>query len=188
MNDGLYPEEEEREVSVYKKELIDWVEALVMAVVFVVLLFTFVMRTAGVNGDSMFPTLENRDALLISRFLYEPKQGDIVVVTRISEPTEPLIKRVIATENQTVDIDFQQGVVSVDGQPLEEPYTFEPTYVQYDVEFPQTVPEGTVFVMGDNRNHSLDSRDSDIGMIDKRYVLGRAFFRIMPFERGGFLS
>ena len=106
------------------------------------------------------------------------------------EENGPIIKRVIATEFQIVDIDFETGTVYVDNMPLDEPYISTPTLDKYDVEFPLTVPEGCIFVLGDNRDVSLDSRSSRIGdggMIDTRYVLGRAVYRVFPFDKmGGF--
>ena len=103
------------------------------------------------------------------------------------ESTEitPIIKRVIATGGQTVDINFDRGVVFVDGEQLDESYVNTPTNVSYDVQFPVTVPEGSVFCLGDNRNHSYDSRASEIGMIDERYVLGKVLWRIFPFHSIG---
>ena len=135
----------------------------------------------------MLQTQQKKDKVIISKVGYEPKYGNIVVVSRNYENeesavgnrfSEPIIKRVIATEYQQVDIDFVTGEVRVDGVLLDEPYINTPTNLQYDISFPVTVPEGCVFVMGDNRNESLDSRSSSIGMVDEKYILGRAFFRI----------
>jgi signal peptidase I len=112
--------------------------------------------------------------------LYQPSRGDIVVVTKPNSENEPLIKRVIALEGQTVDIDFSKGIVYVDGEALDEPYVNTPTNLRYDVKFPITVPKGDLFVLGDNRNGSLDSRSSRIGFIDTRYVLGKVYLRIFP--------
>ncbi len=112
--------------------------------------------------------------------MYQPSRGDIVVVTKPNSENEPLIKRVIALEGQTVDIDFSKGIVYVDGEALDEPYVNTPTNLRYDVKFPITVPKGDLFVLGDNRNGSLDSRSSRIGFIDTRYVLGKVYLRIFP--------
>ena len=98
---------------------------------------------------------------------------------------EPIIKRIVATEGQRVDIDFVEGIVYVNGEALDEPYTHTPTNRHYDMEFPLTVPEGHVFVMGDNRNGSYDSRASEIGFVDTRYVLGKAYLRVFPFDALG---
>ena len=170
------------------REVCDWVEAAMMAVVCVVLLFTFVIRLAGVDGASMMPTLEDRDRLVITRLGGEVMQGEIVVVTLSDRGDDPLVKRVIATGGQTIDIDFERGTVFVDGVALEEPYTAGPTMLSYDMYFPQTVPEGHVFIMGDNRNNSWDSRHTHIGMVDSRHILGRAVYRIFPYHRMGLPS
>jgi len=164
------------------KELYDWMESAVMAVIFVVLLFTFAVRTSVVSGESMIKTLDSGDMLLISRLGFSAKQGDIVVATKPYSDNEPIIKRVIATGGQTIDIDFEEGVVYVNGEALDEPYTNTPTNRSYDMEFPLTVPEGYLFLMGDNRNGSYDSRAEDIGLVDERYIMGKAYFRILPFS------
>ena len=169
------------------REAYDWLDAVVAAVVTVVLLFTFVLRQVGVDGESMLQTLQHKDRVIISNFMYEPKPKDIVVISRnytndehlpVDRNTEPIIKRVVATAGQEVDINFEMGEVSVDGIVLQEEYINAPTHLKYDIDFPVTVPENCVFVMGDNRNHSLDSRNSAIGMVDEKYVLGKAYVRI----------
>lgn len=170
------------------KSAFEWVDSLVFAVVVVVLLFTFLFRTIGVEGSSMEPTLSDGDRLIVSHLFRQPKRGDIVVIVQPESETPAIIKRVVALEGQTVDIHFDTGAVLVDGQLLEEPYINEPTYMKRDVEFPVTVPDGCVFVMGDNRNRSLDSRDSSIGMVDKRYILGKAVFRLFPFRKIGLIE
>lgn len=161
----------------------EWVQALVCSVLTVVLIFTFAVRIVRVSGESMRETLQDQDMLVVlNNWLcggYE--QGDIVILQRDDfYGGEPIVKRVIATEGQTVDIDFDAGVVYVDGTALEEPYTREPTWTQEGTEFPLTVPEGCVFVMGDNRNDSDDSRDSALGPVDTRCVLGRALLLAVP--------
>ena len=164
------------------RDLYEWVQALVCSVLAVVLLFTFVVRLIGVDGHSMVPTLQDGDRLLVLNSLWDDdyQYGDIVVLRKESFLEEPIVKRVIATEGQTVDIDFASGNVYVDGELLEEDYINEPTYVEEGTEFPLTVPEGSIFVMGDNRNHSSDSRSSDLGTVDTRYVIGRAVFLLFP--------
>lgn len=161
----------------------EWVQALVCSVLTVVLIFTFVVRIVRVSGESMRETLQDQDMLVVlNNWLcgtYE--QGDIVILQRDDfYGGEPIVKRVIATEGQTVDIDFDAGVVYVDGTALEEPYTREPTWTQEGTEFPLMVPEGCIFVMGDNRNDSDDSRDSALGPVDTRCVLGRALLLAVP--------
>ena len=164
------------------RELYEWVQALVGSVLAVVLVFTFIIRLIGVDGHSMVPTLQDSDRLLVlNSMLYDDyKYGDIVVLRKETFLEEPIVKRVIATEGQTVDIDFDEGVVYVDGQALEEDYINERTYLEEGTEFPLTVPEGSIFVMGDNRNRSSDSRDSRLGTVDTRYVIGKAVFMAFP--------
>lgn len=165
--------------------LYGWVETLVLVPVAVVFVFAFIMRTSVVSGTSMLDTLHDKDMMIISGLLYEPSYGDIVVVTQPSFGYDPIVKRVIATEGQTVDIDFEKGVVSVDGIELDEPYTYTPTNQSYDMEFPITIKKGHCFVMGDNRNGSYDSRAVDINQIDNRMITGKAYFRVLPREDFG---
>ena len=177
--------QETQEASPEKEEgrdLYEWAQALVCSVLAVVLLFTFVIRLIGVDGHSMVPTLQDGDRLLVLNAMLDSdyQYGDIVVLRKDTFLEEPIVKRVIATEGQTVDIDFAAGAVYVDGQLLEEDYINEPTYVEEGTEFPLTVPEGSIFVMGDNRNHSSDSRSSDLGTVDIRYVIGKAVFLLFP--------
>ena len=164
------------------RDLYEWTQALVCSVLAVVLLFTFVVRLIGVDGHSMVPTLQDGDRLLVLNSLWDDdyQYGDIVVLRKDTFMEEPIVKRVIATEGQTVDIDFDAGVVYVDGAALEEDYIRQPTHLEEGLDFPCTVPAGCVFVMGDNRNHSSDSRSSDLGTVDTRYVIGRAVFLLFP--------
>ena len=168
-----------------KLDLYFWLQALVLALVALILLFTFVGRIIGVDGSSMYPTLHHGDMLLLQSVGYEPKQGDVVVLHKdFGDVETPIVKRVIAVGGQTVEIDYDTGTVYVDGQPLEEDYIMEPM-VRPESPYLQgtywEVPEGSVFVMGDNRNHSSDSRDVDLGVVDNRYVLGRALWVLLPF-------
>lgn len=166
-------------------DLYDWVQCLVAALLFCVLIFAFLVRIIGIVGSSMVPTFHDGDSVVISKLFYTPEQGDIVVLRKDTFKEEPIIKRVIATEGQTVNIDFEEGVVYVDGKALDEPYTAEPTYNQIDFEGMITVPENCVFVMGDNRNDSFDSRLDVIGCIDERYIMGRVLIRLLPFNKFG---
>jgi len=162
--------------------LYEWVQALVCSVLTVVLIFTFLVRLIGVDGHSMVPTLQNNDRLIVVNSLLDDhyKQGDIIVLRKESFLTEPIVKRVIAVGGQTVDINFNTGSVMVDGKLLQEDYINALTLMQEGTQFPLTVPEGSVFVMGDNRNASSDSRDSRLGTVDTRYVIGRAVLLAFP--------
>ena len=150
-------------------------------------IYILLFRVVVVVGPSMYNTLVDGDRLvLISNVLYRnPKQGDIIVASKESfRDGECIIKRIVATEGQTVDIDFQLGVVYVDGVALQEDYTYTMTNMDEGMKFPVTVPEGCVFAMGDNRNSSLDSRNPQIGFIDEREILGKAVFLMMPGTHG----
>ena len=146
-------------------EVYDWMQSLVFALIICILVFVFLFRIVDVSGDSMNPTLTNGD-----KDEYKP---------------EALVKRVIATEGQTVEIDFDRGRVYVDGELLDEPYIAEPTRNQLDFKGAQTVPEGCVFVMGDNRNASSDSRKAEIGMVDERLIVGKVLLRVFPLDSIG---
>ena len=164
------------------RELYEWIQALVCSVLAVVLLFTFGVRLIGVDGRSMVPTLQDGDRLLVlnSMFCGGYAPGDIVVLRKESFLPTPIVKRVIAVEGQVVDVDFGSGVVFVDGKPLQEEYIQERTFTAEGTAFPLTVPEGSVFVLGDNRNHSTDGRDARLGTVDTRYIIGRAVFLAFP--------
>ncbi|WP_295762686.1 signal peptidase I [uncultured Oscillibacter sp.] len=165
-----------------RREIYEWVQALVGSVLAVVLVFTFGIRLIGVDGRSMVPTLQDGDRLLVLDAMlcggYGP--GDIVVLRKESFLPTPIVKRVIATGGQVVDIDFASGTVYVDGRRLCEDYVSGPTSTAEGTEFPLTVPEGSVFVMGDNRSNSTDSRDARLGTVDERYIIGRAVFLAVP--------
>ncbi|MBR5451873.1 MAG: signal peptidase I [Clostridia bacterium] len=172
--------------SAKSKELIEWLESISVAVIVVIVLFSFFFRTVKISGPSMQNTLFANDRIIISNMFYTPKCGDVIVISRnynnehtdVSMSSEPIIKRVIATEGMVVDIDFENGYVYVDGTLLKEDYIKNPTVTKWDVEFPLTVGKNQLFVLGDNRMESMDSRDSRIGLIDERYVLGKALFRV----------
>jgi len=165
------------------REVYEWLQTVVYVVLGMVLLFTFVIRVVAVSGPSMRETLQNDDQLLVVNgwLCGDYQKGDIVIFQKESfEDGEAIVKRVIATEGQTVDIDFGAGIVYVDGVPLDEPYIPEPTWLDEGVQFPLTVPEGGIFVMGDNRNNSKDSRHTDLGPVDTRHVIGKAVFLAIP--------
>jgi signal peptidase I len=171
-----------------KNDLFSWLQALVFALLLLILSFTFLGRIISVDGNSMYPTLHHKDMLLLQCVGYEPKQGDIVVLTKpFAGFTSPIVKRIIATGGQTVRIDYNEGLVYVDEVPLNEPYINEvmkqPSPSSSLTITNAKVPEGYVFVMGDNRNASTDSRHPELGVVDQRYILGRAFFVLLPFDR-----
>ena len=179
---GSFSMQEETK-TVRGRELYEWVQSLVGSVLVVVAIFTFGIRMLGVDGHSMLNTLQHGDSLLVlnSMFYHDYQYGDIVILRKDGVfDNDPIVKRVIATGGQTVDIDFNEGVVYVDGEALEEDYIREPTYTAEGTEFPLTVPEGSIFVMGDNRNGSSDSRDYRLGTVDTRYVIGKAAFLLFP--------
>lgn len=164
--------------------IFDIVSILATACVSVTLVFMFVFRTVGVVGDSMNPTLNTGDRIILTATYGESTNGDIVVTCQPSKSIlipDVLVKRVIAVAGQTVDIDFEKGAVYVDGEELDEPYIAELTKDREDFSGPVTVPSGYVFVMGDNRNNSTDSRSNSVGLIKEEYIMGKALFRIAPF-------
>ena len=184
--EALPEHEEKSKPSFITFLLFDAVSIVSSAILVVALCFMLLFRTVGVVGSSMVPTLENGDRIVLSAFLFEPKYGDIVVTcqpSKVDYIESTLVKRIIATEGQTVDIDFDKGIVYVDGEALNEPYVNELVHDRESFYEPVTVPEGYVFVMGDNRNASTDSRDSRIGLIRKEYVMGKALFKLSPFTK-----
>ena len=163
--------------------LLMYLHDLIHALAWIMILCLLLFRMVIVSGSSMYSTLWDGDwLLLLSSTVYQnPQQGDIVVASKDSfRNGEAIIKRVIATEGQTVDIDFEAGLVYVDGVALDEPYIYTPTNHEEGMEFPLTVEKGCLFVMGDNRNGSLDSRSPSIGQVDKREILGKALFLVIP--------
>ena len=167
-----------------RREIYDWIYCLSVALIICVVIFAFFIRLIDVRGTSMNPTLNNNDKMLVSGLFYEPKVGDVVVFKKDEyDPERALVKRVIATEGQVINMDFDHGIVYVDGVPIEEDYIMEPTTNKIDFIGPQTVPEGCVFVMGDNRNASTDSRKKEIGMVDTRLILGRAYAVVYPLSQ-----
>ena len=167
------------------REAYEWMRTLVCTVLILVLVFTFVVRIVRVDGESMRETLQHQDLLLAaSNWLCgDYEAGDIVILAKPGfEDGAPIVKRVIATGGQTVDIDFDSGVVLVDGEGLEESYIREQTLTPEGLDFPVTLGENEIFVMGDNRNDSKDSRHPDLGPVDTRYVIGRALLLVLPGE------
>ncbi len=175
----------------FSKFLITYLHDWVYLLAGIILVFLLLFRIVVVSGSSMYNTLCDGDRVLIlsNVFYRNPQYGDIIVASKNSfNDGEPIIKRIIATEGQTVDIDFETGTVSVDGNILDEPYIYSPTTDSEGMEFPLTVAQGCVFVMGDNRGRSNDSRNPDIGLIDTREILGRAIFLVYPGSGTGIFS
>ena len=169
----------------FSNTLFDWGEAMIFSLLLVVVVFTFFFRLIAVDGTSMVPTLQDRDMMVVSNLGYTPARGDVIVVNKEGFGIGPIVKRVIAVGGDTVDINFATGDVTVNGEVLDEPYINEPTYTAEGTQFPQTVPEGQLFLLGDNRNGSSDSRDPRIGLVDERYVIGHVLGVIFPFTSLG---
>ena len=175
------------------KTLYEWLEEIVIALTLVILVFTFLFRVVTVTGESMLPNFVEGQKLIDTNLGHSVEQGTVVVITNVLN--EPIIKRVIATEGQTVDIDYETGVVYVDGEAVDETQfglengiTTRPYSTLEAMVFPQTVPEGCVFVLGDNRSVSKDSRYTEVGMVDTRHILGEAVFTLYPFDRFGVIE
>ena len=175
------------------KTLYEWLEEIVIALTLVILVFTFLFRVVTVTGESMLPNFVEGQKLIVTNLGHSVEQGTVVVITNVLN--EPIIKRVIATEGQTVDIDYETGVVYVDGEAVDETQfglengiTTRPYSTLEAMVFPQTVPEGCVFVLGDNRSVSKDSRYTEVGMVDTRHILGEAVFTLYPFDRFGVME
>ncbi len=169
-----------------RSSLYDWIQSLLFALILCIFLFVFAFKIIDVNGSSMVPTLRNGDKLLVSNLFYTPEAGDVVVFKTDSyDPDKALVKRVIATEGQEVSIDFDNGIIYIDGIPIEEYYINETTTTKLDFIGPKTVPEGCLFVLGDNRNASTDSRKKEIGMVDTRMLLGKAYYVLFPLSDFG---
>lgn len=169
----------------WQENLVIYLHDIVSYVTVILVVFLLVFRVIVVSGSSMYSTLLGGDYLLLlsNVFYREPRQGDIVVISKDSyDNGTPIVKRVIATEGQIVDIDFANGIVYVDGLPLEEPYLNTPTNREEGMAFPMLIEENCCFVMGDNRNSSKDSRHPQIGQVDTREILGRAIFLILPAQ------
>nr|WP_302665901.1 signal peptidase I [uncultured Agathobaculum sp.] len=182
-------EEKKKAEGRFTSELFSWGESLMAVLIFFVVVFTFFVRLIGVDGTSMYPTLQDHSVMLVSNLGYTPKKGDIVVLNKKGFwNDQPIVKRVIATGGDTVDIDPVTGDVIVNGEVLDEPYIFEKINTlerMGDLTYPQTVPEGCIYVLGDNRNGSTDSRWSSLGMVDERYVLGHVLSVVFPFNDFG---
>ena len=182
-SDLMSEKKEPQEKMDWKKSLVLYLHDVVYYLIIIAVLFLLVFRVVVVSGTSMNMTLYNGDYLLLlsNTFYHAPQHGDIVVISKESfDNGTPIVKRIIATEGQVVDIDFVSGLVYVDGVALDEPYINSPTSFNEGTVFPLTVAEDCIFVLGDNRGVSRDSRDPVIGQIDKREVLGKAIFLMLP--------
>lgn len=167
----------------------DWVEAAILALIVVVVFFTFIMRNVEVKGPSMQETLHTGDRLLVTHLFYKPDHGDIVVINRYTE--EPLIKRVIAVGGDTLAIDAETGQVLLNSEVLEEPYVTALRTPEIDMArtLPDgLVPDGYLFVMGDNRLNSTDSRSMEVGLVNEKDIIGKAVFRLWPIDKIGGVS
>ncbi len=182
-------EEKKKAEGRFSSELFGWGESLMAVLIFFVVVFTFFVRLIGVDGTSMYPTLQDHSIMLVSNLGYTPEKGDIVILRKEGfYSDQPIVKRVIATGGDTVDIDPVTGDVIVNGEVLDEPYILEKINTlerMGDLTYPQTVPEGCLYVLGDNRNGSTDSRWSSLGMVDERYVLGHVLSVVFPFSDFG---
>ena len=195
MSEELNPVSQQEEESLPYGEWFYWLQTLVGAIVCIILVFTFVCRVTRVVGQSMDPTLTDGELLVVWSLGYHPKQGDIVIANDTTASSKELlhgdaiVKRVIATEHQTVDIDYDNNTVYVDEDPLDEDYTLEemrwPIWSPSMMETHFEVPEGEVFLMGDNRNGSTDSRHEMLGSVNESHLLGKAVFVLFPFNRFG---
>lgn len=165
------------------REVLEWIVTILVAFVIAMIIRNFVFTVAMVDGESMMPTLTHGDRLIVWRLGYQPEKSDIIVLQQDGKP--PYIKRIIATEGDVVDINYSTHTVSVNGEILNEDYILEPTVLRGDVVFPLTVDEDHVFVLGDNRNNSSDSRISSVGQVKEEDVMGKAIIRIFPFNKLG---
>lgn len=171
----------------WKKELLDWSFSIVVALVLALLIRNYVFTLVDVDGSSMTPTLTHGDKLYVNRFMYDPEVGDIIILHPPHSYDTPYVKRIIALEGQVVNINPYQGTVSVDGEILDEPYTTGPLSSGGNLTYPYTVPEGHVFVLGDNRTPGGSSDSRNIGPIPVQNIMGKAIFRILPFKNAGSL-
>ncbi len=192
---------ETEEKSSFLSDFLEIFEVVIISVFTVLLVFKFIARPVTVEGKSMYPTLDDADKLIMRTIGYSPEQGDIIIVDNHESHTyvkgteeitigpgleKRIIKRVIALGGQTVDIDFETGKVTVDGEELKEDYIADLTHLNPGAfDYPVKVPEGYVFAMGDNRNNSTDSRDSHVGLINEEDIMGEAIMRFYPFDKFG---
>ncbi len=163
----------------------EWLESIVQAIIVIVIVLTFLFRVVNISGPSMEKTLLDGDKVVVLKWNYESTKGDVVIISKGQHLDEPIVKRVIATQGDILEIDFSDGSVTVNNKKLDESYIKEPMWVPGDGEIPSVIPQGYTFVMGDNRNHSMDSRFQDVGLIANEDIVGKANFIIFPFDRFG---
>ena len=168
-----------------KKEIFEWIQAIVIALVIALLIRSYVFSLIKVNGHSMQPTLYHNERLVVTKLMYTPSQGDIIILDPPAHQQGPYVKRIMAVEGQTIDIDYNNGKIYVDGVELQEDYIKERISSRGNIALPMKVPENTAFVLGDNRNNSRDSRYKDIGVIPYENIIGKVTVRIWPLDRLG---
>ena len=185
-----------KQTKTFWAEAYEWIDSAVITIMVILLAFTFLFRQVRIEGGSMLPTLQNGERVIVSDVFYTPEYGDIVVISSEVYDNIPIIKRVIATEGQWVDI--HDGKVFV-GKSTENMKEVGSEFVGdivtevsvgapdiYGVQtYPLQIPENHVFVLGDNRSVSLDSRTTVVGLIDQRQILGKALYRVFPFDNIG---
>lgn len=170
------------------KDIYETCESIIISLLVIAFVIVFAVRTVAVDGDSMLPNLHDGERLITTNLFYTPEKGDIVVIDKNNALGKPIIKRVIATEGDTIRIDYTTGDVYLNGELLVEDYIYEKIEATTADGIEMTVKEGFVFVMGDNRNNSQDSRISVIGQVNTKNILGKALFRIYPFDSIGGLK
>ena len=168
-----------------KKELLDWAVSIVVALAIALFIRQFIFTLVRVDGPSMQPTLHHNDTLYVNRFMYTPEVGDVIIFRPRNNPETPYVKRIIALEGQEVVVDASEGAVYVDGKELEEDYISEELISAGTMKYPYVVPEDHVFVLGDNRNNSRDSRDASVGAVSRDSIIGEVLFRLLPISDFG---
>lgn len=177
-------------------DMFDWMCSIFSAILCFIIIFALFARVITVDGESMVPTLQDQQRLIVSDMFYTPQYDDIVILYAdklVNESSggygKPIVKRVIGLPGDIIRIDFVKGVVYRNGEQLPDDYTNTPTNLPEN--FPNnqdvTVEDGKIFVLGDNRNGSKDSRSSDVGQVDMRYIMGKAYLRIWPLNALGML-
>lgn len=185
----------QKEKTSFLGELFDYFELFIISACCVLIFFSFFTRICRVSGDSMLNTLYDTETLIVSDVFYTPETGDIIVFHQTGDLNEPVVKRVIAVEGQWIDIDVDNNklIVTIYDSNKENPQVLEESYANYFKgvgyynysDYPKQVPKGCIFVMGDNRGNSLDSRSDTIGFVDTRRVLGKVVCRVLPLEKFG---